>query len=157
MSLDGNPFTRQSEKKTKPAYGFQISQFCCLFSSDISWQWRGWSRCISLCYILLGLRADLLRWQPVCQSIRYVTPKMTGGETERACVFWRCLKQTSSKHTRTRARENTLTYTQTYTQTITDTIQYNITLFPSVNTLIARGMFCGARYTHHTFTPIIKH
>ena len=27
----------------------------------------------------------------------------------------------------------------------------------SVNTLIARGMFCGARYTHHTFTPIVKH
>ena len=36
-------------------------------------------------------------------------------------------------------------------------IQYNITLLPSVNTLIARGMFCGAKYTHHTFTPIIKH
>ena len=30
------------------------------------------------------------------------------------------------------------------------------TLLPSVNT-IARGMFCGAKYTHHTFTPIIKH
>ena len=37
------------------------------------------------------------------------------------------------------------------------TIQYNTTLLPSVNTLIARGMFCGAKYTHHTFTPIIKH
>ena len=37
------------------------------------------------------------------------------------------------------------------------TIQYNLTLLPSVNTLIARGMFCGAKYTHHTFTPIIKH
>ena len=36
-------------------------------------------------------------------------------------------------------------------------IQYNITLLPSVNTLIARGMFCGAKYTNHTFTPIIKH
>ena len=35
-----------------------------------------------------------------------------------------------------------------------NTIQYNITLLPSVNTLIARGMFCGAKYTHHTFTPI---
>ena len=23
--------------------------------------------------------------------------------------------------------------------------------------LIAQGMFCGAKYTHHTFTPIIKH
>ena len=33
---------------------------------------------------------------------------------------------------------------------------YNTTLLPSVNT-IALGMFCGARYTHHTFTPIIKH
>ena len=31
---------------------------------------------------------------------------------------------------------------------------YNITLLPSV---IARGMFCGAMYTHHTFTTIIKH
>ena len=31
------------------------------------------------------------------------------------------------------------------------------TLLPSVNTLIAWGMFCGAKYTHHTFTPIIKH
>ena len=30
------------------------------------------------------------------------------------------------------------------------TIQYNITLLPSVNTLIARGMFCGAKYTHQT-------
>ena len=36
-------------------------------------------------------------------------------------------------------------------------LQYNITLLPSVNTLIARGIFCGAKYTHHTFTPIIKH
>ena len=34
---------------------------------------------------------------------------------------------------------------------------YNTTLLPSVNTLIARGMFCDARYTHHTLTPIIKH
>ena len=40
---------------------------------------------------------------------------------------------------------------------LTVTIQYNITLLPSVNTLIARGMFCGAKYTHHTFAPIIKH
>ena len=32
---------------------------------------------------------------------------------------------------------------------------YNTTLLPSVNTLIA--LFCGAKYTHHTFTPIIKH
>ena len=38
-----------------------------------------------------------------------------------------------------------------------NTIQYNITLLPSDNTLIARGMFCGAKYTHHTLTPIIKH
>ena len=38
-----------------------------------------------------------------------------------------------------------------------NTIQYNISLLASVNTLIARGMFCGAKYTHHTFTPIIKH
>ena len=35
-------------------------------------------------------------------------------------------------------------------------IQYNITLLPSVNT-IARGMFCGAKYTHLTFTPVLKH
>ena len=33
----------------------------------------------------------------------------------------------------------------------------NLTLLPSVNTVIARGMFCGVKYTHHTFTPIIKH
>ena len=32
-----------------------------------------------------------------------------------------------------------------------------MTLLPSVNALIARGMFCGAKYTHRTFTPIIKH
>ena len=36
-------------------------------------------------------------------------------------------------------------------------IRYDITLLPSVNTLIAQGMFRGAKYTHHTFTPIIKH
>ena len=36
-------------------------------------------------------------------------------------------------------------------------LQYNTTLLPSVNTLIARAMFCGAKYTHHTFTPTIKH
>ena len=35
--------------------------------------------------------------------------------------------------------------------------QYNITFLPSVNTLIARVIFCSAKYTHHTFTPIIKH
>ena len=38
-----------------------------------------------------------------------------------------------------------------------NTMQYNITLLPSVNTLIARGMFCGAKYTHHILTPIMKH
>ena len=38
-----------------------------------------------------------------------------------------------------------------------NTIQHNTTLLPSVNTLIARGIFCGAKCTHHTFTPIIKH
>jgi len=43
-----------------------------------------------------------------------------------------------------------MTYRQIYTI-------YNITLLPSVNTLIARGMLCGAKCTHHTFTPIIKH
>ena len=40
-----------------------------------------------------------------------------------------------------------------------NTIQYNTTQYnftASVNA-IARGMFCGAKYTHHTFTPIIKH
>ena len=36
-------------------------------------------------------------------------------------------------------------------------LQYNRTLLPSVSTLIARGMFCGAKYTYHTFAPIIKH
>ena len=36
-------------------------------------------------------------------------------------------------------------------------LQYNITLLPSVNTQTARGMFCCAKYTHHTFTPTIKH
>ena len=35
--------------------------------------------------------------------------------------------------------------------------EYNTTLLPSVNTLTARGMFCGAKYTHHTFTPSTKH
>ena len=37
------------------------------------------------------------------------------------------------------------------------TIRYNITLLPSVSTLIARGMFRGAKNTHHTFTAIMKH
>ena len=27
---------------------------------------------------------------------------------------------------------------------------YNTTLLSNANTLIARGMFCGAKYTHHT-------
>ena len=31
------------------------------------------------------------------------------------------------------------------------------TLLPSVNTLIAQGIFCGAKYTHHTLSPIVKH
>ena len=35
-------------------------------------------------------------------------------------------------------------------------VQYNITLLPSVN-IIVRGTFCGAKYTHHTVTPIIKY
>ena len=33
---------------------------------------------------------------------------------------------------------------------------YNTPLLPIVNT-IGLGMFYGARYIHHTFTPIIKH
>ena len=32
----------------------------------------------------------------------------------------------------------------------------NTTLLPSVST-VALEMFCGAKYIHHTFTPIIKH
>ena len=36
-------------------------------------------------------------------------------------------------------------------------IQYNTTLLPGFSTLTARGMFCGAKYIHHTFIPIIKH
>ena len=34
--------------------------------------------------------------------------------------------------------------------------QYNTTLLPGVNPFALR-MFCGAKYTRHTFTPIIKH
>ena len=44
-------------------------------------------------------------------------------------------------------------------QALVDLVTNNInntTLLPSVNT-VARGMFCGAKYTHHTFTPAIKH
>ena len=37
-----------------------------------------------------------------------------------------------------------------------NTVRYNTSLLPSVST-IALGMFCGARYAHHTFTLIIKH
>ena len=36
-------------------------------------------------------------------------------------------------------------------------LQYNTALLPSVNTLIAQGMFCGGKYTYPTFTPIVKH
>ena len=35
-------------------------------------------------------------------------------------------------------------------------LQYNAALLPGVNTT-AQGMFCGAKYIHHTFMPIIKH
>ena len=35
-------------------------------------------------------------------------------------------------------------------------LQYYTTLLPGVGTS-ALGMFCGAKYTHHTFTPVIKH
>ena len=34
---------------------------------------------------------------------------------------------------------------------------YNTTLLPSVNTLIARGMLCGAKYTHSTHIHIHIH
>ena len=32
----------------------------------------------------------------------------------------------------------------------------NTTLLPIVSTIALR-MLCGAKYTHHTFTPVIKH
>ena len=37
--------------------------------------------------------------------------------------------------------------------------QHNITLLPSVSTIAQawQGMFCGAKHTHHTATPNIKH
>ena len=35
-----------------------------------------------------------------------------------------------------------------------NTIQYNFFAKCQYN---CTGMFCGAKYTHHTFTPIIKH
>ena len=31
-----------------------------------------------------------------------------------------------------------------------------ITLLPSVSAVVL-GMFCGAKYTHHTFMPVVKH
>ena len=34
-------------------------------------------------------------------------------------------------------------------------VQCDTALLPSVS-VTARGMFCGANYTRHTFTPIIK-
>ena len=48
-------------------------------------------------------------------------------------------------------KQHKLQYKLLYSQ-----VQYNTTLLPSVNT-IALGMFCGAKYIHHTLTPIIKH
>ena len=33
---------------------------------------------------------------------------------------------------------------------------YNTTLLPNVITITV-GMFCDAKYTHHTFMPIVKH
>ena len=33
-------------------------------------------------------------------------------------------------------------------------LQYSLTLLPCFNTLIAQGMFCSAKYTHHTFIPV---
>ena len=39
---------------------------------------------------------------------------------------------------------------------VTCTRTHNTALLPSVNTT-ALGMFCGAKYTHHTFMPIITH
>ena len=53
----------------------------------------------------------------------------------------------SISHDRLRGHE---TIIQLYNTT------YNTPLLPSVNT-IALGMFCGAKFTHHTLTPIIKH
>ena len=35
-------------------------------------------------------------------------------------------------------------------------LQCNTTLLPSVNA-VAGGVFCGAKCTHPTFMPIIKH
>ena len=63
------------------------------------------------------------------------------------CLSVLLLAQMSSALTASR-QYNTIQYS---------TIQYNITLLPSVNTLIARGMFCGAKVNHYTFTLIIKH
>ena len=61
-------------------------------------------------------------------------------------------------HTHTHARTHARTHTQLCVSTHAhNTIEYNRTLLPSVNTLIAQGMFSGAKYAHHTFTPIIKH
>ena len=40
--------------------------------------------------------------------------------------------------------------------TVQISVTKTTTLLPSVHT-IALGLFCGARYTHHIFTPIIKH
>ena len=50
-----------------------------------------------------------------------------------------------------------LQVTTSFTQTAVGHNNNNITVLLNVNTLIARGLFCSAKYTHHTFTPIIKH
>ena len=48
-------------------------------------------------------------------------------------------------------KQHKLQYKLLYSQ-----VQYNTTLLPSVYTN-ALGMFCGAKYIHHTLTPTIKH
>ena len=48
-----------------------------------------------------------------------------------------------------------LCLTVLYHQAVFMYSQHNTTFLPSVST-IALGHFCGAKYTHHTFTPIIK-
>ena len=112
---------------------------------------------------------NLLNWPNLQQSRGTARLPMAAVEDEeQAGRHWSTCRQTAAipRSSASRRRPATPTATVPHTHSTHrqcsfiqyNTVQYNTILLPSVN-IIARRMFCGAKYTHHMYvsTPITKH
>ena len=147
LPLAGNfgrlTWVRHSSPKSSATHFYQCVQCFC-----VSRQWRG---CQSFGIFKVHTDFDACGWTRGCtDTVRESALKVGSGE-KISCRTW-----DSNPRQHCAWLWDSLPNWAIPVFLEIGSTQYT-SLLPSVSTLIARGMFCGAKYTHHTFTPIIKH